>query len=134
VARGRRRGPITITSIIVILAFYQFASFIILVVMGITLFFLIIFYRFVALVFFLLERLWLWLWLMLLHFFVLLLSLVRLTFYFLIFLIVVGDISVTPMPSNRMALSLIIWSSLVRTDSNGRSHFSWCCIVATRRD
>jgi hypothetical protein len=136
--RGRRWGgwgPIPIPSVILILIlafFCQFASFIVLVVMGnITLFF-IIFYRFVTSVFFLLERLWLRL--MLLHFFVLFLSLVCLTFYFLIFLIVMGDILVTPMPSNRMALSLIIWTSLVRTDSNGRSHFSGCCIVATHRD
>jgi hypothetical protein len=96
---------------------------------SVTLFFLI-FYRFVAMVFFLLERLWLSL--MLLHFFVLLLSLVRLTFYFLIFIIVVCGISVTPMPSHRTALSLIIW--MIRTDSNGWRHFSGCCIITTRRD
>jgi hypothetical protein len=115
-----RRGLIAITAVILDLAF--FASFIVLVVMGgIFLFFLPIFNRFAAMVFFLLlERLWARLLLM--RFFVLSLSLIRPTFVFTygltfpIFIIVMGNIAVIPMPTNPMGCNaILVWFVLSLT-------------------
>jgi len=117
---------------LILVLFDHVASSITLVVMSImALFFLIIFYRFAARVVFLVLDLWVWIFFMGFFKFILSLSLslVRLTFEFiycfssLIFVIVVGDISVPPSPMICIITDSGGWSP---SRWSGRCHFLRC--------